>query len=503
MGLVATSEIQAAQAGRDVLGAGGTAIDAAIAMAAALTITEPTSNGLGGDLFALVWDGATVHALAANGASPRHLPVAEVRARAVDGAMPLRGWAPVTVPGQISGWEALHERFGRMPFAEVLAPAIRLARQGFRVGTITAAAWARAAEIYRDSPNWRATFTVDGRPPAAGETFRAPGHASTLEQLASEGAAAFYGPIGARIAAHAAETGGWLLPDDFVAHRARWVTPLSVGFGSWTVLGMTAPTQGVAALEALGLLDAPDAGEAVDVHRAIEAVKLAFADTYATMADPAHLRVPPERLLDAAYLRRRRAAITERAGPSPAPPGIDGGTVLLCAADDDGRVASVIQSNFHGFGSGIVVPGTGIALQNRGAGFQLDPRHPNAVEPGKRPFHTILPGLVQTPHGMAAFGCMGGQMQPQGHVQLVTALARGAAPQAAIDAPRWRWLDRGDVALEAGFSPAITDDLEPRGHRLLRDVPSTQFGGAQILWPTASGWVGGSDRRKDGGVLST
>lgn len=499
MGAVATSELQAAEAGRDVLRAGGTAIDAAIATAAALTVTEPTSNGLGGDLFALVHHDGRVAGLAANGASPAGLPVDALRAR--NTVMPLFGWPAVTVPGQVSGWGALHARFGRLPFAELLAPAIRLATAGFRVGPVTAAAWARALPVHRDSPTWLDTFTrpgPDGAPetPAAGGVFANPALGESLALLAEEGPGAFYAALGPRIAAWAQQTGGWLTAQDFARHEARWVTPLQVRFRDWTVYGMTAPTQGVCTLEALGILAPMQAG----AHEAIEAVKLAFADTYATVADPAHQRVPERALLDPAHLDARRSHIGPRAGPSPAPPGIDGGTVLLCAVDDAGMSASVIQSNFMGFGSGLVVPGTGIALQNRGAGFVLDPAHPNALGAGKHPFHTILPGLIATPHGVGPFGCMGGQMQPQGQVQLVTAMHAGARAQDAIDAKRWRWLDHGPVALEEGFDEAVAADLEARGHALVRGQMPWLFGGAQVLLPREDGWDAGSDPRKDGGV---
>ncbi|MEO0603491.1 MAG: gamma-glutamyltransferase, partial [Myxococcota bacterium] len=406
-------------------------------------------------------------------------------------------------PGQVSGWGALHQRFGRLPFAELMAPAVALAREGFVVGPITAAAWARAARVFDDAPSWRATFLVDGAPPTAGDRFVAPGHATTLQALADDGPGAFYGGLAEQIVAFSEQTGGFFALEDFTAHRARFVTPLAVDFAGWRVFGMTAPTQGVCALEAIGLLQGPDAGRPIDVHRAIEAIKLAFADTTATIGDPEALRMRPEMLLEATYLAARRSELTERAGPSPAPPGIDGGTVLLCTADDEGTVASVIQSNFHGFGSGLVVPDLGIALQNRGAGFTFEPGHPNAIGAGKQPFHTILPGLVLTPRGASPFGCMGGQMQPQGHVQLVTALARGTAPQAAVDAPRWRWLEDGRVALERGFPVDVADDLAARGHQLQRDVDPIHFGGAQILWRDDNGLVGGSDPRKDGGVAQT
>ncbi|MEZ4316914.1 MAG: gamma-glutamyltransferase [Myxococcota bacterium] len=303
------------------------------------------------------------------------------------------------------------------------------------------------------------------------------------------------------IAAYAQATGGWLTEADLLAHEARWVEPLRTSWRGWTLVGMGRPTQGVCALEALAILEPLEA----DVHGSIEALKLAFADVYATIGDPRH-GGDPARLLEPAYIAARRARLGPVAGPSPAPPGIDGGTVLMCAVDDGGMSASVIQSNFNGFGSGLVVPGTGIALQNRGAGFTFERGHPNEVGAGKQPFHTLLPGLIGTPHGVGAFGCMGGQMQPQGHVQLVTALHSGVSAQEAVDAKRWRWLDDGRVALEHGFTATDAgrrraDDLERRGHRVVRDASPWLFGGAQVLLPTERGWDAGSDPRKDGGVL--
>ena len=487
-GIVATSERQAAQIGAFVLRDGGNAVDAAVATAAALTVTEPTSNGLGGDCFALIWDDG-VHALAANGAAPLGLDVASIQSRYRQ--MPLTGWLPVTVPGQVSGWAALLERLGTRPLSELLAPAIRLATDGFEVGPITAAAWARSEASFGCYDGWRRTFTPI---PAAGERFANPDLGISLQTIARGGAEAFYGELASTIAQYARQTGGLLREEDFKGQQARWVEPLMIGVGDLSVYGMTAPTQGVVALEALGIVDGLPQGE----HYEIEAIKLAFADAYASVCDPEHLRMDPSQLLSERYLSRRRSLIGGRAGPSPAPPGIDGGTVLLCVSDGR-QFVSFIQSNFHGFGSGIVVPGTGIALQNRGAGFSLEPGHANLAAPGKRPFHTILPGLMSDSAGVfGAFGCMGGQMQPQGHLQLIRGLAMGLSPQAAIDRPRWRWMDSGEVALEDGFDAGLRDDLRGRGHSVLWDQPATLFGGAQMILRDGRA---GSDRRKDGAVV--
>ncbi len=520
MGCVATSEARAVAVGVEVLRGGGSAVDAGVAMVACLTVTEPTSNGLGGDLFALVAEAGgesgrdgRITALQANGASPAGLDVEAIRRQAraggVAGRMPLYGWAPVTVPGQVSGWAALHERYGRLPWARLLQPAIDAARDGFEVGPITAAAWARAQQVYAavDDPlmaSWADVFTVDGRTPRAGETFCNPALARSLSAIAAGGATAFYTDLGERIAAWSSETGGWLTPEDFRSHIARWVEPWSVTSRGWTVWGMSAPTQGIAALQALGMLEHIDGspGTPLGEHVAIEAIKRAFADTYATVCDGAGADA-----LDPAYLASRAVGIDGRAGPSPASPGIAGGTVLAVAVDDAGQAISIIQSNFHGFGSGLVVPGTGIALQNRGAGFVLAPDeashpcHPNALAAGKRPFHTILPGLLRPPgtDRIGPFGCMGGQMQPQGHVQLVRALQASIDAQRAVDRPRWRWLDTGEVALEVGHRGA--ESLSNRGHTVQPGVASTHFGGAQLIVPTSDGgWDAGSDPRKDGDV---
>ena len=355
-----------------------------VCAAAALTVTEPTSNGLGGDLFALVWDGRAVSALASSGASPRALD----RSAVSGDRIPLKGWVPVTVPGQVAGWEALAQRFGRMDLERLLQPAVALAR-GFEVGPVTARAWAAAADRYRgpEFAAWQQTFLVDGSAPSAGQRFANPDLGASLAAIGRGGAAAFYTDLAAVIVEHARTTGGWLTARDFADHEVRWERPLSIPLrsavhGQITAVGMGAPTQGVAALAALGLIEA--LAPPVTVHDRIEAIKLALADAYAAVSDPATAQIATERLIAPAHLDRRRHRLDrDRAGPSPAPPDLPaGGTVLVCTGDDEGRLCSLIQSNFHGFGSGVVVPGTGIALQNRGAGFSLEPGHPNALAGG-------------------------------------------------------------------------------------------------------------------------
>jgi gamma-glutamyltranspeptidase / glutathione hydrolase len=506
--MIATSEVHAVEAGAAVLRDGGTAVDAALAAAACLTVTEPTSNGLGGDLFALVWDGERVHALDAAGPCPRNLNLEHVRDLGLE-RMPLHGWLPVTVPGQVGGWQALHERFCTLPLARLLEPAIDHARHGFPVGPITAEAWRRSAAVLGTFPEWRATFLPAGQRPRPGSWFFNLDLAESLSAIAEEGPAVFYrGHLADRIAEHAARTDGYLTREDLSAYAPSWVEPISVGFGPWQVVEAPAPTQGVVALEALAILEGmQETGDRLTrVHRAIEAIKLAFGDAYAEVGDVEAMGQPVSACLEPEWLAKRRATIRDDAvGPSPGPGNPLGGTVLVCAGDDQGRLCSLIQSNFHGFGSGIVVPGTGIALHDRGAGFVLDPGHPNALAPGKRPFHTILPGLLLTAdgHGAGAFGCMGGQMQPQGHVQLLMALAEGACPQEVLDQSRWRWMDTGEVILERGFDGSVAEGLSGLGHRVRGGRGATEFGGGQIvLAHPDGGWVGGSDRRKDGKVAA-
>lgn len=499
-GQVATSERHAAAAGAQILAAGGNAIDAALAAAMCLPVVEPTGNGLGGDLFALVWEGGCVAGLDSAGAASASLDPAVLLER---GRIPATGGAPVTVPGVVAGWGALHQRFGSLPWAQLLAPAQRLARGGFGVGAATAAAWARAVDRFGGFDEWRRVFLPGGRAPRAGQRFRSPDLADTLALLADRGPQAMYtGSLAERIAEAICGAGGVMTTADLGAHQPRWIEPMRQRWRGSEVVQLPPPTQGIVVLEALALLE----GTPADLHHQIEVIKLAFADGWATIGDDQHDAALT--LLDPEHLRARRATLGPRAAPGPRPPMAGHGTVLVCAGDTDGRLITLIQSNFHGFGSGVVVPGTGIALQNRGLGFCLDPAHPNALAPRRRPFHTLIPGLLLDGHGegQLAFGCMGGQMQPQGHLQLLLALDAGASPAEAVAAPRWRWHPRGldpahpappggVVLLEVGFDPRAASALRQRGHAVQPDVPSAHFGGAQIV--TRDGGAG-TDPRKDG-----
>jgi len=508
--MVATSQPLAAQAGLTMLTGGGNAVDAAIAAAITLTVVEPTSNGVGSDAFALVYDGQSLHGLNGSGRAPAAWTPDRFAGRA---SMPQRGWDTVTVPGAPDAWATLSQRFGQLPFPALFAPAIRYARHGFPVSPITAAAWARAAPALRSVPGFADAFLPQGSPPLPGQRFSLPALADSLQDIAETHARSFYrGALAQRIAEASAASGGAMTRDDLAAHRSDWAAPLSVAYRDTLVYELPPNGQGLAALIALGVLErlpaaalAPD--DPLRLHLQIEAVRAAFDATHRHVGDPEHMAMDPRDLLAPAALDRIAAAIhPDRASPPGPPPPEDHGTVLVTAADSAGRMVSLIQSNYMGFGSGVVVPGTGVSLQNRGSGFTLEPGHPNRVGPGKRPFHTIIPAFAARRGApWLAFGVMGGHMQPQGHVQLLTRMAdHGVDPQIAADMPRWYLGRDGAVSLEAGWSPAARAGLRARGHRL--DSLEGVFGGAQViarLTGEAAGYVGGSDPRKDGQVIGT
>ena len=521
-GAVATSQPLAAQAGLDVLRAGGNAVDAALATAIALTVVEPTSNGIGGDLFALVWDGAKLHGLNSSGRAPGRLDADRLRGSGHT-TMPELGWLPVTVPGVVAGWEALHERFGRAERERLYRAAIHHAREGFAVSPVVADSWARFLDRI-DAPSrdphlgpqlagWKPAFTRDGRTPATGERWRLPDHAGTLETLAREGAGALYtGELAGAVLEFAGATGGYLTADDLAAHRADWVEPIGASYRGCELWEIPPNGQGIAALMGLSILEGFDLARHPHVsveswHVAMEAMKLAFADTHRHVGDPGFSDVPVAAMLSPEHAAARRALVGERAlarSPGELPPG---GTVYLCSADRDGMMVSLIQSNYHGFGSGIVVPGTGIALHNRGLGFNLEEGHPNEYAPGKRPFHTIIPAfLTRDGRPVGPFGVMGAPMQPQGHIQVVVGtLDHGLNPQAVLDAPRWRVLDGLDAVIEPGPDTDLHRGLAARGHRLMSPDPGEtyQFGRGQIIWSLEEGvYVAGSDPRADGLVAA-
>jgi gamma-glutamyltranspeptidase/glutathione hydrolase len=512
--IVASSHPLATSAGLRVLDNGGNAVDAAIASAAVIVLTEPCSNGLGSDLFAQVWDGQALHGLNASGTAPAAWTPAYFNSRygADPAHRPVRGWDTVTVPGVVAGWAALHARFGRLDFAQVLAPAIELAERGFAVTPIVQDKWQRGAQLLSDQPGFADQFLPGGHAPAVGQHVTLPGTARALRRIASSRGEDFYhGEIAAAIDAFARATGGALRAADLAGYRPEWVEPIAMDFHGYAVHEIPPNGQGIAALMCLGMLRHTGmAGFAVDSadwhHVGIEAMKLAFADVYAHVADPAAMRVGVAQLLDPDYLRRRAADIDLRQARNPAPGAAPaGGTIYLATADQEGMMVSLIQSNYMGFGSGLVVPGWGIALQNRGHSFSLDPSHPNVVAPGKRPFHTIIPGfLTHDGQPQMSFGVMGGNMQPQGHVQtLCRMLLARQQPQAACDAPRWKWNVGLDIELEAGIAPGIRAELAARGHRIVAgDDSYMDFGSGQFIWrlgdPQREGYVAASDSRRDG-----
>ena len=504
---VSTSQPLAAQAGLRMLLAGGNAVDAALAAAMTLTVVEPSGCGIGSDGFAIVWDGQQLHGLNASGRSPAAW-TPDYFARL--GGIPEKGWNAVTVPGAVSAWVALSRRFGKLPFAQVAQPAIDCARDGFAVSPVIATLWDLGGKKLGGQPGFADCFLPGGRAPRAGEVFRSEGHARTLEEIAATMGESFYrGALAQKIAAHARACGGVMTEDDLAAHQADWVGTVSQPFGDSVVHEIPPNGQGIAALMALGMLDALGVGDqpldGVDsVHLQIEAMKLAFADLHQYNADIDHMRVTPAQLLDRAYLRERarlidreRASLPTYGAPQP------GGTVYLAAADASGMMVSFIQSNYMGFGSGVVVPDTGISLQNRGAGFTTQAGHANEVGPRKRPSHTIIPAFAMNADGtpQMAFGVMGGPMQSQGHLQMALRVLRhGQNPQAAADAPRWRVTGGKGVAVEPAFDAAVVAALRARGHDItVEDGHGVfAFGGAQLVLRDGDHYIAGSDPRKDG-----
>jgi gamma-glutamyltranspeptidase / glutathione hydrolase len=535
-GVVATSQPLAAAAGMAVLHRGGNAVDAALATAIALTVVQPGSNGIGGDLFAIVWDGARLHGLNGSGRSPAALTLDEVvrradRPDAVQGgaqatairAVPTAGWLPVTVPGAPAGWRDLHDRFGALPFADLFADAITYAERGYPVSPMVARTWSRSVDRYArlvaggtlpEIAEWARVYTVDnGSAPAAGQFWRNPGAARTLRLIADSKAEEFYhGTVARAVGEFAARTGGLLTADDLAAHSSTWVEPVAAHYRGHEVWELPPSGQGIAALLALNILDGLDVGPAGSEHRlhvAIEAMKLGFADAHAYIADPEWVDVPTAGLLDAGYAAARRALIGERAAvPAPGDPA-RGGTVYLCTADADGMMVSLIQSNYMGFGSYVVIPEFGFGLQNRGVGFSVEPDHPNVVAPAKRPFHTIIPGFFT--HGgepVGPFGVMGGHMQPQGHLQVVmSTVDDGLDPQRALDRPRWYWHSGQTVHVEPELlastgGQAAVEGLRRRGHDVVVTDDSNFFGYGQAIWRLPDGgYVAGTEPRADGAAI--
>ena len=501
--VVATSQPLAAQAGLQMLAAGGSAVDAILAAAITLTLVEPVSNGIGSDAYAILWDGKRLQGLNASGRSPAAWTPDYFGGQK---SMPQRGWNSVSVPGCVSAWVDLHAKYGKLPFAKLFERAIQYGRDGFLVSPTIAGQWEKQVPELKSQPGFAQAFLPDGRPPRPGQLFKFPQHAKTLEKIAESKGKAFYkGSLAERIEAHARKHGGAMKASDLAAHRADWVKPLEMSYRGYTLHEIPPNGQGIVALIALGILEQFDVrSHAVDgadsVHLQIEAVKLAFADAWRYVADIDHMDIRPQALLDREYLKSRAKLVDMKRAQDfghGTPP--KAGTVYLTAADASGMMVSFIQSNYMGFGSGVVVDG--ISMQNRAATFVLTPGHPNRVGPGKRPYQTIIPGFVtKDRRPVMSFGVMGGTMQPQGHAQVMVRIADyGQSPQAASDGPRFRIVQGMDVSVESSYAPAVLEELARRGHRIV-SLPDdyNQFGCAQLIWKLDGGYFAASDPRRDG-----
>jgi gamma-glutamyltranspeptidase/glutathione hydrolase len=520
-GMVAASQPLAAAAGLRILEQGGNATDAAVATAAALAVTEPCSTGIGGDCFALFYDPETrgIEALNGSGRAPAGLTLARLAQDGFGAALPPFHAHCVTVPGAVAGWADALARHGSLPLAEVLAPAIELADAGFPVAPIAAAQWDIGAKLQLGASRGGRELLIDGRAPRAGEIFRNPGLARALRRVAEEGPRAFYhGEIAAAIAAVVRQHGGVLDEADLAEHASTWVEPISASYRGLRVWECPPNGQGLAALLALRLAEGFDLA-ALDPlgpdrwHLLIECMRLAFADARRFVADPELARAPVDELLSDSYTETRRTRIDPRQSRPEAGPGLPragSDTVYLCAVDAAGRACSFINSTFQIFGTGLVPEGFGFTLQNRGFGFSLDPAHPNAVAPRKRPYHTIIPGMLTRPDGSlwGPFGVMGGTLQPQGHLQVVSALLDdGLDPQRALDRPRFcieTGTADGPVALEEGVPDATVAELAARGHavRVASGFGRAIFGRGQVIRREPDGVLwGGSDPRADGCAL--
>jgi gamma-glutamyltranspeptidase/glutathione hydrolase len=508
--MVAASQQLASQAGLAMLRAGGNAMDAAIATAMALCVVEPCSNGFGGDAFAIVFKDGRLYGLNSSGPAPKSISVDKVRQMGFE-AMPAFGAAPVTTPGIPYAWACLNERFGRLPLEKLAAPAVDYAENGFPVSAVVADCWADYYDSlfpYRNEESvslWFDTFAPKGRAPLRGETWMQKSQADTLRLIASSRARAFYdGIIAEKIDARMRKIGGFLRREDLASFAPEWVEPVCISYRGYEVWELPPNGQGFVALMALNILNGLELvsrDRAVDWHYQIEAIKLAFTDGMFNITDPKAMKVNATELLSPDLASARRGAICRQAiDPSDVRP-FDKGTVYLCAADSEGMMVSFIQSNYGGFGSGVVIPDTGICLQNRGANFSLDPSHANCLAPGKRTYHTIIPAfLTKNREAVGPFGVMGGFMQPQGHVQVITNMIDYALnPQSALDAPRWQWLHGKKIILELGVPRHIAAGLAGMGHEIEYSPNPYIFGRGQIIMKNPlGGYIGATEPRADG-----
>ena len=509
-GMVATSQPLAAQAGLEILKKGGNAIDAAIATAACLTVVEPTSNGIGGDAFALVWTKDKLHGLNASGYSPYSISIEKLKSIGLD-EIPKYGVVPVMVPGVPAAWAELSEKFGKLSLSEVLKPAVNYARNGFVISSTVKKFWERAYNNYKkeykeELKYWFDTFTKDGKTPDFGQVWKLPYHADTLESIGLTKAESFYrGDIADKIDAFFREWNGYLTKEDLRSYKPEWVEPISANYRGYDVWEIPPNGQGLVALLALNILEGFNFSkqDADTAHKQFEAIKLAFADGTKYITDKSKMSIDVDDILSIRYAKERRELIGATALEPEAGKPQGSGTVYLCTADEEGNMVSYIQSNYMGFGSGIVIPETGVAMQNRGHNFSLDPNHDNCLQPHKKSYHTIIPGFITKDNkAVGPFGVMGGFMQPQGHVQaIMNMLDFGMNPQEALDAPRWQWTNGKTFEVEQEFPNYIIHELLRRGHIINVQPEEAAFGRGQIIIKTEHGTLcGGTEKRADGHI---
>jgi len=513
-GKAVTSQCLAAKVGLEILNKGGNAIDSAIPTAACLIVLEPTSNGIGGDAFALVWSKGRLRGLNSSGPAPKNISLKAVKELGYE-KMPNFGWLPVTVPGVPAAWAVLSDSFGQLPFKEVLKPAINYADKGFPVSSVISNLWKIAYQRYKRNVQgevfkyWFETFAPWGRAPEPGEIWRLPEQAQTLQLIADSKSKSFYqGELAEKIDSFSSQYGGFLTKEDLANFSPEWVNPINVNYRGYKVWEIPPNGQGLVALIALNILKGFEFASKDDpetYHKEIEAMKLAFSDGKKYITDSKQMKIKVEDLLSPSYAEERRKLIGKEAlNPYPGRPP-KGGTVYLATADSEGNMVSYIQSNYMGFGSGLVVPGTGISLQNRGSNFSLNPLDVNCLEPGKRTYHTIIPGfLTKNNEAVGPFGVMGGFMQPQGHLQLImNVIDFKLNPQAALDAPRWQWVENKKVKVEQSFPKYIAESLARKGHIIEGALDSGGFGRGQIIWKDNKGvLIGATEPRADGVVAA-
>ncbi len=510
-GMVATSQPLAAEAGAYILRIGGNAVDAAVATAACLTVVEPTSNGIGGDAFAIVWMNDKMHGLNASGPSPESITIEGVKALGYD-EMPKFGMVPVTVPGVPKAWASLIEKFGNLTLEEVLKPAVDLARNGYPVSPTLGKYWGKAATSYKKLEGdvfleWMKVFTNDGVAPIIGEMVVLEDHAKTLELIAKSNADAFYsGELADKIDETSRKYDGFIRKSDLEKFEVEWVNPISVNYRGYDIWEIPPNGQGIIALMGLNIvksLDIKDFGSVDTYHKQFEAMKLAFADGLSFISDQKYMKYSTDELLSVKYGKKRASLITDEAIEPVVGEPFNSGTVYLSTADKDGNMVSYIQSNYMGFGSGVVIPGTGIGMQNRGHTFKLDESHVNALKGNKKTYHTIIPGfMTKDNRAVGPFGVMGGFMQPQGHMQVVMNMIDfNMNPQDALDAPRWQWVKDKTFSVEASMDHDVVRQLSMKGHQIQLTAETGGFGRGQIIIKQKNGvLVGGTESRTDGHI---